>query len=200
MANVGAVILAAGGSSRFGEPKQLLRFQGESLVRRAVRAANEAGCVRVAVVTGDISDRIRTELRETSAAIVANPEWRKGIGTSIRCGVEDLRSSEPGLSAVVILACDQPFVDANAIAALVAQSETTGKAIVASHYANTLGVPALFDASCFYALVSLPDESGAKSLIEFRCADVAQINFEPGAIDIDTPADYDRLTSGGDAP
>lgn len=194
MRNVGAIILAAGGSGRFGRPKQLLVFRGESLVRRAARGATEACGPRVVVVVGDTRTLIEAELRESAASVVENPEWRSGLGTSIRCGLQRLIASTPELDAVVLLACDQPFVDARTIAALVAEQATSGKAIVASSYANTLGIPALFDRSCFEALRTLPDDSGAKALIESRRANVAEVEFEQGAIDIDTPADFERLT------
>lgn len=193
MRNVGAIILAAGGSSRFGQAKQLLSFQGESLVRRAVRTAMEAGCACVTVVVGDARDRIETELRETPAVIVENPEWQRGLGTSIRCGLRHLLSSRPEIDTVVLLACDQPFADASVITSLIAQRENSHKPIVACSYANTLGIPALFDRACFESLLALPDDSGAKALIESRSADVAQIEFEKGAIDIDTPADFERI-------
>ena len=197
MRNAGAIILAAGGSSRFGQAKQLLPFQGESLVRRFVRAAIDAGCACVSVVVGDARDLIETELRETPAVIVENPEWRRGLGTSIRCGLRHLLSSQPELDAVVLLACDQPFVDANVITSLIAQRENSRKPIVACSYADTLGIPALFDRACFESLLALPDDSGAKALIESRSADVAQIEFEKGAIDIDTPADFERIRTEG---
>jgi molybdenum cofactor cytidylyltransferase len=197
MRNIGAIILAAGGSSRFGQAKQLLSFHGESLVRRAVRTVIEAGCACVAVVVGDARDRIEIELRETPAVIVENPEWRRGLGTSIRCGLRHLLRSQPELDAVVLLACDQPFVDASVITSLIAQRENSGKLIVACSYANTLGIPALFARSCFESLLVLPDDSGAKALIESRSADVAQIEFEKGAIDIDTPADFERIRTKG---
>src|SRR5205814_8700618 len=111
MRNIGAIILAAGGSSRFGQAKQLLSFEGESLVRRTVHAAIEAGCASVIVVVGDARDRIETELRETPAVIVENPEWQQGLGTSIRCGLRSRLSSEPEAEDIVLLACDQPLVD-----------------------------------------------------------------------------------------
>ena len=193
MPNIGALILAAGGAVRFGRPKQLVEFQGESLVRRAVRAAAEACDAGVAVVTGDSHLLIEAELRENVAILVQNSDWRRGLGTSIRCGLQHLIASSPELGAVVVMACDQPFVDACLIAALVAEHEKSGQAIVASSYANTLGIPALFGRSCFEALLALPDDSGAKALIESRRGDVAQIEFEKGAIDIDTPADLERL-------
>jgi molybdenum cofactor cytidylyltransferase len=197
MRNLGAIILAAGGSSRFGQAKQLLSFQGESLVRRAVRGAIEAGCACVNVVVGNARDRIEIELRETPAVVVENPEWQRGLGTSIRCGLRHLLCSQIELDAVVLLACDQPFVDASVIRSLIAQQENSRKPIVASSYANTLGIPALFDRACFESLLTLPDRSGAKALIESRSADVAQIEFEKGAIDIDTPADFERIRTEG---
>ena len=193
MAHVGAIILAAGGSRRFGRPKQLLAFQSESLVRRSVRVAREAGIASVAVVAGESVDAIKGEVRETSATVVENQDWQLGLGTSIRCGLRHLRASVPDLEAVVIIACDQPFVDASTIDALLAEWKRSGKPIVASSYAGTLGIPALFDRSCFEMLLALPDASGAKALIESQPDQVAQIKFEQGAIDIDTPADFERL-------
>jgi molybdenum cofactor cytidylyltransferase len=193
MPNVGALILAAGGSGRFGRPKQLLVFRGESLVGRAARAATEACGAGVIVVAGETRALIEAELRESAAVVVENPEWRRGLGTSIRCGLRHLMTTASQLDAVVLLACDQPFVDARTIAALVAEHARSGKPIVASSYASTLGIPALFDRSCFEALLALPDDSGAKALIESQHDEVAQIEFEQGAIDIDTPADFERL-------
>jgi molybdenum cofactor cytidylyltransferase len=195
MRNVAAVILAAGGSSRLGRPKQLLTFRGETLVRRAVRAAAEAGCDPVIVVVGDLGDAIRIELQPTSAIIVENPDWQRGLGTSIRRGLQEVVGS---IDAVVLLTCDQPLVDKAVIAELIAMSEKTGKPMVASSYANTLGVPALFDRSCFADLLALPDDSGAKTLIAARPNDVAAVAFEPGALDIDTPEDFERLTAKPD--
>jgi molybdenum cofactor cytidylyltransferase len=193
MRNVGAVILAAGGSVRFGEPKQLLKFRGEALVARAVRAVEETPCAPVVIVVGESGNAIRDELRETSAVVLENPDWQGGLGTSICCGLKHLLESAPATDAVILLACDQPLVDAGTIAALIAEQGKTRKAIVASNYANTLGVPALFDRSCFKELLALPSNSGAKSLIAARPDDVASIAFDDGATDIDTPADFQRL-------
>jgi molybdenum cofactor cytidylyltransferase len=209
MRNIGAIILAAGGSSRFGRPKQLLQFRGETLVRRAVRAAAEAGCDPVTLVVGAMSEAIRSEIaiRESRIAsssasgggartiVVENREWQNGVGTSIRRGLEQLPES---VEAVVLIACDQPFVDASVIAELMAAYEKTGKPMVASSYADTLGVPALFDRSCFASLLALPADSGAKALMTTRPNDVAAVAFERGAIDIDTPEDFERLTANAD--
>ena len=210
MRNVGAVILAAGGSSRLGQPKQLLIFRGETLVVRAVRAAEEAGCEPILVVVAENSEAIKLalDIRESRIssfsglervprppppprpAIIENGEWRRGVGTSIRRGLEQLPNI---VEAVVLLACDQPYLDASIVSQLIAARIETGKPIVASSYADTLGVPMLFDRSCFDDLLALPDDSGAKSLMAARPNDIAVIPFEKGAIDIDTPADFQRL-------
>jgi molybdenum cofactor cytidylyltransferase len=209
MRNVGAIILAAGGSSRLGRPKQLLTFHGETLVRRAVRAAAEAGCDPVILVVGAMSDTIRSEIaiRESRIAsswasgvgartiVVENTEWQNGVDTSIRRGLEQLPES---LEAVVLIACDQPFVDASVIAELIAAYEKTGKPMIASSYADTLGVPALFDHCCFADLLALPAGFGAKTLMTTQPNDVAVVAFELGAIDIDTPEDFERLTASAD--
>jgi molybdenum cofactor cytidylyltransferase len=147
----------------------------------------------VSVVVGDAGDRIATELRDTPAFIVENQEWQRGLGTSIRCGLRHQLKSQPELAAVLLLVCDQPFVDVSVIGSLVTRWEHSRKAIVACHYANTLGVPALFDHACFEELLALSDKSGAKALIESREDGVASVEFEKGAIDIDTPADFHRL-------
>ena len=163
------------------------------MVRRAVRAAAEAGCGRIAVVAGEELDLIETELRETPAFVIHNPKWERGLGTSVSVGLQHLLNAYPKVDAVVLLTCDQPFVDGRTISALMTMREDSDKPIVASRYAGALGVPALFDRSCFAALLALPDDSGAKALIEARGRAVAEIPFEQGAIDIDTPADFERL-------
>ncbi len=193
MRNVGAIILAAGGSSRLGRPKQFLSWEGDTLIRHAVRAAAEAGCAPIVVVAGRDHARLAEELRDTAAELVVNPDWERGLGTSIRTGVQLFMEPRASAEALVLLACDQPFVRAEVIAALIAQWDSAGHAIVASRYADTLGIPALFDRKCFAELLDLPDTSGAKALIEAKTRDVGEVLFAAGAIDIDTADDYTRV-------
>lgn len=186
------MILAAGGSSRFGQPKQLLRLEGETLVRRAARAAEEGGCRPIIVVAGSCASEIETELRDAAVMMVENHEWHRGLGTSIRHGLQALLANDPAVECVVLLTCDQPFVRGATVRSLLEISEATGKPIVASSYASTLGIPVLFSRACFESLLVLPDDSGAKSLIESRRAEVACVGFAEGAVDLDTPGDLER--------
>ena len=197
MEKIGAIILAAGGSSRMGQPKQLLRFRNQTLLRRTIEAATAGGCSPVAVVVGSEPDRILAELAETKEFLVKNPRWERGIGNSIRAGLRGVIEAYPKTEAIILLACDQPFVDANAIAGLRAKATETKKPIVASSYAQTLGIPALFARNYFDALFALEDDAGAKKVILNHRNDVAEYPFPEGGIDIDTAEDYGRLCNDG---
>src|SRR5437868_5884337 len=139
----GAVILAAGGSSRFGQPKQLILFRAKNLLCRVIDAAREGGCSPVVVVIGSDSERVTRDLEKTTAITIENKAWKRGIGSSVRVGVQGAIDHAPDVGAIVLLVCDQPQVNAGAIRNLIALRDQTNKSIVASSYAGTLGVPAL---------------------------------------------------------
>jgi molybdenum cofactor cytidylyltransferase len=193
MRKIGALILAAGESSRLGHPKQLIQFRGKSLLHRIADAAKKARCSPTVIVIGSDREEVERELKAGDAIIVENQNWRLGIGTSIRVGVRRLIDKAPTLEAVVLLICDQPFVEARTIARLITLREKTKRAIVASRYANTLGVPALFDRSCFPELLALDNATGAKTVILSNRERVAEFPFPKGRIDIDTLEDYEKL-------
>lgn len=186
---IGAVILAAGSSSRLGQPKQLLQYEGRTLVRRAAEAAFAAGCDPVAVVVGAEREKVAAALRDLAVLIVPNEDWQRGLGTSIRAGVARLQEGD----ALLLLVCDQPFLSVDLLRQLIAAQQETQKPMAASAYSGTLGVPALFTRACFAQLLSLGDGEGAKALLASRPNEVAQIDFPPGSIDIDTPGDFQAL-------
>jgi molybdenum cofactor cytidylyltransferase len=190
---VAAVVLAAGGSIRFGKPKQLAIFQGEPLVRRIVTAAKDAGCAPVVVVVGAGAAQITPVLTGLPVSIIQHPNWSNGLGSSIAIGVKHAAVIAADLDAVILLSCDQPFVNAATLRQLIQLHLEDGKPIVGSAYAGTLGIPALFDRSCFADLLELRGDSGAKKIIFHRRHDVAPFNFPAGEIDIDTTADYEKL-------
>jgi molybdenum cofactor cytidylyltransferase len=190
---VAAVVLAAGGSTRFGRSKQFALFQGDTFIKRIVAAAIEAGCAPVVVVTGEDSAQITSELARFTVSIAMNPGWSSGVGSSIRVGVQRAMDLAADLDASLLLTCDQPFVTAAVLAQLIQLRLTSGKPIVASAYAETLGIPAVFDRSCFPDLLRLKGDSGAKGIIVARPHGVASFDFPSGEIDIDTAADYEKL-------
>ena len=190
---VSAVVLAAGGSARFRKPKQFVLFQGETFIKRIVATAIEAGCAPVVVVAGEDSARIRSELTQFTVTIAMNPDWQSGLGSSIVVGIRHAMNLAPELDAAVLLACDQPFVTVGVLTQLIQLRLTSGKSIIVSAYAETIGIPALFDRSCFPDLLRLKGDSGAKKIILARPHDVVSFDFPAGEIDIDTAADYEKL-------
>ena len=186
---IGAVVLAAGGSARLGQAKQLLPYRGQTLVRRSAQAALKAGCAPVIVVLGFEHERISAQLCDLPVEIAHNQHWERGMGSSLRLGVQAASDCD----ALVLLACDQPHVTPEVVQRLVETHRKTNRPIVASAYAATRGVPALFTRARFPALLSLADERGAKSIITAAGEEeVALIDFPEGAIDIDTRQDYEQ--------
>lgn len=189
-----AIVLAAGGSSRLGKPKQLLRFRGETLLRRTISAARLANCSPILVVTGADREQVEAEVENVSGcSAVHNPEWRRGLGTSIRAGLVGLSRQEHNCEGVLLLVCDQPWIDGTALTRLLKKRIEEGKTIVATSYAQTQGVPAYFARSHFPELLALPDNEGAKVIIDNHPEEVALFTFPEAAVDIDTAADYEQL-------
>ncbi|MBD1868838.1 nucleotidyltransferase family protein [Cyanobacteria bacterium FACHB-471] len=190
---IGIVILAAGASTRLSTPKQLLHYRGRSLLRHTAEVAIASGCRPSIVVLGAQAKRLEAEVQELPVYVVENNRWTEGMNSSIQTGLTVLQSVHPTVKAVVILLCDQPFVSAALVHQLIEEYDRTGKPIVASEYANTLGVPALFSHVLFPVLMALPADRGARYIIQNRVQAVARVPFPLGAIDIDTPSDYERF-------
>ena len=190
---VGLVILAAGASTRMGTPKQLLSYGGRSFLHHTVEVAIASGCQPIVVVLGAYAEQIKPEISQLIVQVVETQEWVEGMSASIRTGIKALNVTKPDLDAVVILLCDQPFISSHMHNQLVTAYYSTGKPIIASEYAGTLGVPALFGKSFFSELTTLKGGEGAKQVIKKHVHQVFGIPFPAGAIDIDTPKDYHFL-------
>jgi CTP:molybdopterin cytidylyltransferase MocA len=187
---VAAVVLAAGGSRRLGHPKQLVLWQGESLVRRAARVAVESSCGRVVVVVGAVAPEVRDALAGVPVEVVSNDDWSEGMAASIRCGVGAV--AHGGEGAVLLVACDQPALTASHLDRIVARW-VQGARAVGSRYAGTLGVPALFDRSFFPPLLALHGDTGAKKLL--RDGETAAVDWADGSLDVDTQVDLERAAA-----
>ncbi len=184
---IAAVLLAAGGSSRLGRPKQLLEHDGEPLVRRAARAALGAGVDELVVVTGAEAAAVEAALDGLPLRRVRNDDWRQGLGRSIACGVEAVAAD-----AVLLLLADQPAVDAALLRELLAAGRE-GHRRVACAYAGGLGVPALFAGGADReALLALEGDGGARGLLAADRTSVHAIPAEQAAFDVDDEADWSR--------
>jgi CTP:molybdopterin cytidylyltransferase MocA len=130
-----AIVLAAGASARLGQPKQLVEYQGETLLARAIRLANESGAGPVFVVLGaDIEAILSAGLRDGSVPVI-NKDWQEGIAASIQAGLRAVHGELPDTVGVLLLACDQPRLSASHLRALLrAFSSESGPVIAASAY------------------------------------------------------------------
>ena len=174
-----AVVLAAGSSSRLGQPKQLLLYRGVPLVRHAAQVALEAGCDETLVI-----GPYARELAGLPVTAVDNPEAAEGMSSSIRLVVE-----RAGGSRILFTVCDQPLVTSDHLRALLAIDAP----IVATAYAQTIGVPAVFGPQYADELRTLRGDSGARRMIHAHRDEVATVRFEDAALDIDTIDDYQKL-------
>jgi molybdenum cofactor cytidylyltransferase len=191
--HVAAILLAAGGSSRMGSPKQLLTYQGQTLLRRAAETAIAAKCDPVVVVIGAEAERMRQELVGLSVHIAVNSGWERGIGSSIRVGVQSVLDCSPAVSSTFILLCDQPFVTAATLQRLRDAQLREKRPVCVSTYHNTIGPPVLARQDTFPQLLTLPDSVGAKALWLGDPNAVSKVDCEEAAIDLDTPEDYQRI-------
>lgn len=187
---IAAIILAAGASTRMGTPKQLLPWQGRSFLRSITETAIGAHCHPIIVVLGAYSAQIKPEVCNLVVQVVDNPEWQMGMGSSISKGIQALLSQNLVIDAAILLLCDQPLVSMHTIQQMQSIYEATHQPIVASAYEDTVGVPALFHAKFFPELANLQQSEGAKVVIQRHLASVVTFDFPQGAIDIDSPQEY----------
>ena len=191
---VAAIILAAGASSRLGEPKQLLQFEGESLLARMIRLAAEAGTTPIFAVVGAHWDRIAIEVPISPAAPVLNADWQEGIASSLRAGLDAVEAENPVADGVLLLTCDQLHLTADHLRRLIDQFHAhRSQRIIASSYAGTVGSPALFPAAFFPRLRALHGDRGARVVMLEARESLVQVDLPRGEIDIDSPGDKSLL-------
>jgi molybdenum cofactor cytidylyltransferase len=191
--NIGIVILAAGSSQRMGQSKQLLKIQDEPLIRRSVRVALSTGMKPVVVVLGANEYQHREALNAMPVDVVVNAQWATGIGSSLKTGLSFVQKLEK-TDAAIVMVCDQPLLSADHLTALREQYISTHKRIIASYYAGTAGVPALFDKTLFEEINNLADDEGAKKIIFQHPNETVGVVFPEGSVDLDTPEEYKKFT------
>lgn len=180
------VLLAAGGSRRFGCPKLLARIQRESLLHRAARVAlgcRPAGCI---VVLGARANRLGRELRRLPVQVVINRRWRAGLSESLRAGIAAL---PPDARAVLVLLADQVAIGPADLELLIAAWQREPRAIVASRAGPVRSPPAILPRATFSALRRLRGDTGARRLLADTRRRVIELEMPGAAMDIDRLAD-----------
>jgi len=184
--HVAAIVLAAGGSTRFGSPKPLERIAGEPFVARAVRIAGEAGCFPLLAVVHDAA--VARAAEDAGGAVVSNPRWETGLASSIAAGVASAEA-DPEVEAALILACDQVAVTARDLRNLRSAFDPSLLAAAAGYGDGAFGIPAIFVREAFPALRALQGDAGAKSLLVAHRDRVRFVEMPNAAFDVDRPED-----------
>jgi CTP:molybdopterin cytidylyltransferase MocA len=185
-------LLAAGGSRRLGQPKQLVRVGGESLIRRMARACLGAQLSPNIVVLGAHAQAVRKELEDLPLTMVENPHWEEGIASSLRIAVKAALAEEPRITALLVTLADQPNVTTAHLSSLVSAQRSSARSIAAADFGDHLGPPVCFAREHFPVLLALSGDCGARNLL--RQFDALPVRMPASAgDDLDTPADLARL-------
>ena len=187
-----AVILAAGGSSRMGQLKQLLKFRGTSLLRRAIDTALAVPADQVIVVLGHAADQLMPECEATSATVVLNDQWQEGVSTSLRGGLAAVSSEARG---VFIYPADMPLVTPEALRELAHRQQASGRPAAMTEAGGVRGVPVFITRSLFPALMIQEGDVGGAQYLRGHPEAVEAVHFaDPDLVrDVDRPEDYARL-------
>lgn len=189
----GVILLAAGSSSRLGRPKQLLNYQEKTLIQHSIEAALDSAANDLVVVLGSNSELIQTGIESKEVPVLVHEHWEEGMSSSMQCGLRYLIETSQ-VEQVILMLCDQPYVNKGLLDQLMHEKKDSGKGIVACSYAGTVGVPALFDQHYFQELLALKGTEGAKKVILNHQEDTFLVDFPLGAIDLDTEEDVQKFT------
>ncbi len=209
-----AIILAAGSSSRFGQPKQLLHYHGKPFIRVVAEVALQAELDPIVVVTGAEHDKISAVLADLPVNVVQNPNWADGQSSSIQVGIENLAPSaltpyrvQAGISpkfsefrgevgSTLFLLADQPQVTPTVIRALVEEHVRTLHPVIAPMVEDRRANPVLFDRVTFKALTELEGDIGGRGIFSKFPPKYIHWNDSGLLLDVDTPEAYKKLIEG----
>jgi molybdenum cofactor cytidylyltransferase len=196
---VAAIVLAAGASTRYGQPKQLLLVGGKTMLQHVVDVVLASSVDQTIVVLGHRAGEIGASVRpglptaaDKSADIVTNEEWQAGLSTSVQAGLQAIR---PDVQAALFVLADQPAITLGMIAALLGRYRETGAPIVVPTYQGERGNPALFDRSLFAELMEVRNDQGGRQLIDRYAnrTEKVEVGSEAVLVDVDTEEDYQRF-------
>lgn len=189
-----AVVLAAGGSTRLGRPKQLLTRGGETLVHRAARLALASGASRVLVVVGAHADDVARAVDDLPVECVVNAQWRDGLAGSVRVAAATLATRT---DATLLLTCDQPALEVEHLLALLDACQRGPSGSAATRFGDRVGIPAAVAATMLRAAVAVQGDRGLRDVLNAAGASVIACDAPDLGVDIDTPADVAAAVSRG---
>jgi len=192
-----AIVLAAGMSTRMGRNKLLLRFRDQALIVRAVDTLLASKIDEVIVVLGHEIEKAQAELKGKPVRLIQNPDYRDGLSTSVRTGVEAVSSQADG---IMIYLADQPLLepaDINRIVAAFTDAKRVNKSIVVPFFEGERGNPVVLDASLRVAILGIVGDVGCKGVIKRYPEKVYALQMENDHVvrDVDDPNAYKRLAS-----
>ena len=181
-----AILLAAGGSTRLGAPKQLIDIKGRSLIRHMAKLALKSEIDGLTVVLGASRENILPELINLPLDTVINPDWKKGMGSSLKTAMHVVAPEQEG---ILVMVCDQPHLKVSVLNKLIKKAQEKPDHIIASSYADTIGTPAIFGNIFFESIREISDDQGARSLFGKFSDQIIKVPFPKGDFDLDTPED-----------
>jgi len=189
---IAAVVLAAGASTRMGEPKQLLSWKSTTLLNHCLNEVVQAKIHQTIVVLGAYHQKIQATINQSNIQCLINKNWEKGMGSSIALVAQALKNKD--IDGLLIVLADQPFVNTNYLNTLIKEFTPKKEQIIATNYDDTIGVPVIFDKYYFEELSLLKEKQGAKQLIHQYIQNVIKIIPDFNHQDIDTPEVYRQLS------
>jgi molybdenum cofactor cytidylyltransferase len=190
---VAGIILAAGESKRFGQPKQLLHWRGQPFVLAVAKIALEAGLSPVAMVTGANAEQVELAVKGLNVIVIKNEEWESGQGSSIRAGIKALTPLQIG--GAIFLLTDQPQVTTSIIRALIEKHAEGLYPIVAPIVMEQRANPVLFDRTTFPDLMTIEGDVGGRAIFHKHRVEYLPWHDDRLLLDVDTPEMYQQLLS-----
>jgi molybdenum cofactor cytidylyltransferase len=186
---VTGLVLAAGGSRRLGQPKQLLPYRGRTLMDHTLDTARACGFTQLLCAVGGSAGDVLDQVDLHGLEVVANPAYGSGCSSSIAAA---LHAVDPRSDALVLLLGDQPGVRRQTVAALLAGRGDAALAVC--RYDDGRGHPFAFGRAAFGELAQMHGDKAVWKLLERHAADVVEVPIAgPVPIDVDTWEDYEAV-------
>lgn len=190
--NIHVLVLAAGASTRLGQPKQLVRLGGRSALQIVLATATALAGNAVTVVVGAHANDLTYLLSHTPASSIVNRQWEEGIASSLRCG---LAAVPAAADAVLVMLGDQVCVTGDDLKRLATAWREQESCIASATYERHVGVPAIFPRAFFGELAELRGDEGARRILLRNPDRLVRVPMPNAAFDLDTPADLQHLTT-----